>query len=82
MIPGTAALSSSPELWLCMQTAPNGTYRWLAHQFAHSSLWPLFCFTHAQEILTERGLSTTDCFEKGDLAKKVHAQCSSVTYYK
>ncbi|PNW74103.1 hypothetical protein CHLRE_13g585350v5 [Chlamydomonas reinhardtii] len=35
-----------------------------------------------KEILTERGLSTTDCFEKGDLAKKVHAQCSSVTYYK
>ncbi|KAG2443510.1 hypothetical protein HXX76_001863 [Chlamydomonas incerta] len=35
-----------------------------------------------KELLTERGLSTADCVEKGDLAKKVQAQCSSVTYYK
>ncbi|KAG2443176.1 hypothetical protein HYH02_009253 [Chlamydomonas schloesseri] len=35
-----------------------------------------------KELLTERGLSTADCVEKGDLAKKVQAQCSTVTYYK
>ncbi|KAG2497184.1 hypothetical protein HYH03_004773 [Edaphochlamys debaryana] len=35
-----------------------------------------------KEMLTERGLSTADCVEKSDLAKKIVAQCSSVTYYR
>lgn len=33
-------------------------------------------------MLTDRGLSTADCVEKGDLARKVVEQCSRTTYYK
>ncbi|GIM11718.1 hypothetical protein Vretimale_15151, partial [Volvox reticuliferus] len=33
-------------------------------------------------ILTERGLPTSDCVEKADLAKKIAATCANVTYYK
>ncbi|PNH11046.1 Thiol-disulfide oxidoreductase ResA [Tetrabaena socialis] len=35
-----------------------------------------------KELLTERGLSTSDCVEKGDLAKKIRETCATVTYYK
>lgn len=33
-------------------------------------------------MLTERGIDVTDCFEKGDLAKKIVATCANTTYYK
>jgi hypothetical protein len=35
-----------------------------------------------KQLLTERGLSTADCVEKGDLARKIVAECSKVTYYR
>eukprot|EP00195_Chlamydomonas_chlamydogama_P012350 CAMPEP_0202906278 /NCGR_PEP_ID=MMETSP1392-20130828/38079_1 /ASSEMBLY_ACC=CAM_ASM_000868 /TAXON_ID=225041 /ORGANISM="Chlamydomonas chlamydogama, Strain SAG 11-48b" /LENGTH=213 /DNA_ID=CAMNT_0049594703 /DNA_START=25 /DNA_END=666 /DNA_ORIENTATION=+ len=33
-------------------------------------------------MLTERGIDTRDCLEKGDFARKVADTCSKVTYYK
>ncbi len=33
-------------------------------------------------MLSDRGISTADCFEKGDLARKVVDRCSKGTLYK
>ncbi len=35
-----------------------------------------------KEILKERRIDASDCFEKGDLARKIVATCTNVTYYK
>lgn len=35
-----------------------------------------------KQILTDRGLSTADCVEKADLAKKIVEMCSKTTYYR
>lgn len=33
-------------------------------------------------ILTERGIGTSDCVEKTDLARKIMQTCATTTYYK
>lgn len=33
-------------------------------------------------MLIDRGISTKDCLEKGDFARKIVETCASVTYYK
>ena len=35
-----------------------------------------------KEILKQRRIDASDCFEKGDLARKIVATCANVTYYK
>lgn len=35
-----------------------------------------------KQLLSERGLSTSDCVEKADLAKKIVGTCTNVMYYK
>ena len=75
----------NPPLRPCTSNAPATLAHPRQKELKDGRYSLLHTTTHVQELktlLVDRGISTADCLEKADLAKKITETCATVTYFK